>query len=103
MSIYTIITNLRSTPPRSEAAAAAFLAALSLKQQQQLIAAVYLGRDHLHSSEMRTDVDLTREAIDHIPANDYAQILWEKADSLDTYLGQLVACASASNFDLESM
>lgn len=103
MSIYTIISNLRSTPPRTVADAVAFLATLSPTQQQQLIAAVYLGRDHLHCREMRTDVDLTRAAIDHIPVNNYAQILWEKSSSLDTYLGQLVACARESNFDLESM
>lgn len=103
MSIYTIISNLRSTPPKSEAAAAEFLASLSPKQQRHLIAAVYLGRDHLHSNEMRKDVDLTSAAIDHIPTDDYARILSEKSGSLDTYLGQLIACAAASKFDLEAM
>ncbi len=103
MSIYTVISNLRSNPPKSEAAAAAFLAPLSPEQRQRLIAAVYLGRDHLHQQAMRTDVDLTREAIDHIPHEDYPRILYEKAESLDTYLGTLVACARTSNFDLDTM
>ena len=73
------------------------------ESQQQLIAAVYLGRDHLHCSEMNMDLDLTRAAIDHIPAEEYAQILSEKSSSLETYLGQLIACAQVSNFDLDTM
>jgi hypothetical protein len=103
MSLYTIISDIRSAPPRSEAAAAAFLAPLTAVEQQQLIAAVYLGRDHIHSVELRSDVDRTRGATDHISKEDYARILYEKAESLDKYLGQLVACARASNFDLDTM
>ncbi len=103
MSIYTIISNLRSTPPQSEAAADAFLRPLSPEVRRRLIAAVYLGRDHLHCNEMRADRDWTQAAIDDIPPEDYARILYEKSGSLDTYLGTLVACACASNFDLNTM
>lgn len=107
MSIHQIIDNLLQYPPQSEAAASAFLAKLTPEEQMRLIAAIYIGRDHLHCTEIRPDMlangGLKRASIDHIAQSEYAQILFEKSSSLNTYLKTLVRCAEASGFDLESI
>lgn len=107
MSINNIIDNLLASPPRTLADATAFLSKLTPEEQMHLIAAIYIGRDHLHCTEIRQDMmangGLKRTSIDHISPNEYAQILFEKSGSLGVYLTKLRECAKASNFDLETM
>ena len=69
---------------------------------RQLITAIYLGRDHIHSTEMQGDADWARRAIVPIPAEHYAPILYEKASSsaTTTYLNSLLGCSEASGYDL---
>jgi hypothetical protein len=103
MDIYHAINSVMQNPPGNEQAAASLLAQYPADVQEQLIAAVYLGRDHLHSSQMRPDTDWTRAATDHIKASDYPRILAEKDSAVQTYLSRLLQCASASNYDLKTM
>lgn len=92
-------------PPRSEAEARALLGQYSPDVQAQLINALYLGRDHIHSAQMQEDADWSRNATDHISPKDYVRILYEKAsaDASTTYLDKLLFCAAASGYDLKQM
>jgi hypothetical protein len=105
MDIYHAIAATIQTPPKSLAQAHTLLSNYPLEIQTQLIAAIYLGRDHIHSSKMRDDTDWTRSATDHISADDYARILYEKAsaDASTTYLESLLLCSKASGYDLNKM
>ena len=105
MDIYHAIGTTIQGPPRNLLQAEALLAQYPLDTQTQLITAIYLGRDHIHSTEMRGDADLTRRAIDHIPIENYARILYEMASSsvTTTYLNSLLRCSDASGYDLSKM
>ena len=105
MDIYSAINQVMKKPPRSEVEAEIFLKSLEQKVQKQLINAIYLGRDHLHHTSMRADIDPTCAATDHIQPEEYALILWEKASgrAVVTYLGKLQECAAASQYDLRTM
>lgn len=105
MDIYDAIAATIQNPPSNLAQAQALLAHYSPDVQMQLIAAIYLGRDHINSTEMRSDTEWTRRAIDHIPVEDYAQILFEKASSNMTthYLNSLLRCSKATGYDLNNM
>lgn len=107
MDIYQAINDTIQNPPRSERDAAALLAKYSADVQEQLIAAIYLGRDHIHANQMDPQFDWTRSATDHIPKADYARIVFEKSSGVDpaaaTYLQKLLSCSKVSNYDLRSM
>ena len=105
MDIYQAINDVLQNPPRTQVAADGLLAQYPQDVQEQLIAAIYLGRDHIHNSKMRDDTDWTRRATDHIPSRDYGQILYEKASSgsAETYLNALLLCSKASGYDLKNM
>ena len=105
MDIYHAIDATIQRPPRKLAQAQALLSQYSLDVQAQLIAAVYLGRDHIHSTTMRDDTDWTHRAVDHISTQNYAQILFEKSSSNATtkYLTSLLRCSKASEYDLNKM
>lgn len=103
MPIYTEIDVLRNNPPASEVDAQVFLDSLPPKLQEQLICAVYLGRDHIHSNSLRDDVELSCLATDHIPREDYARILYEKSSCIPGYLESLISCAQQSGFDLNAL
>lgn len=103
MSLFKAISSLKSTQILSERDAQAFLDSLQPETQEQLIAAIYIGREHIHSTELRSDVDVSRGYTDHIPKKDYAHIIYEKEGSISLYLSKLEECASKSNFDIESI
>lgn len=105
MDIYHAIDATIQRPPRNLLQAAALLVQYPPDVQTQLITAIYLGRNHIHSAEMQGDTDWTRRAIDGIPAESYAQILYEKASSnaTATYLNSLLRCSKASGYDLNKM
>jgi len=105
MDIYHAIGATIQSPPRNFLQADALLAQYPLDTQTQLITAIYLGRDHIHSTEMRGDTDWTRRAIDHIPVENYARILFEMASSnaTSTYLNSLLRCSKASGYHLSKM
>ncbi len=105
MSIYTVISNFKLNAPRDEESAERFLANLSSLKREQLIAAIYLGREHIHCAELRSDsdIEISRSYTDHITNNEYARILYEKGDNAVAYLDKLVECAKASGFDLDAL
>ena len=103
MPLYSAMQELKIALPESEEQARDFLETLDDKVQEQLINAVYLGREHIHSEELRSDLPISREYVDHIDRADYPRILAEKRGNIPTYLDKLTECANASGFDLNQL
>ena len=57
MSIINAINSLKNNLPASEADAENFLSGLPLDVQDQLISAIYIGREHIHSDKLRDDIE----------------------------------------------
>ncbi len=105
MPLYHAMNTLKANIPSTQKDAQNFLSTLSPSVQQQLIAAVYLGREHLHSTKLRNDpdIEISRAYTNHIQQDEYANILWEKGNNLINYLNKLEVCANASGFDLNTL
>ncbi|EKS9844567.1 hypothetical protein QDD82_005421 [Burkholderia cepacia] len=103
MSLYQAIADFKNALPKSEDDAQRFLDTLPPIVQEQLIAGIYIGRDHLHATSLRTDEPVSRGVADLIDRNEYASILYEKGSNAVTYLNKLVECAKTSNFDLNTL
>jgi len=88
---------------RSEDDAQYFLDTLSPLLQEQLISAIYLGREHIHFTELRKDVEISRFYTDNISKNEYAKIIHDKGCNVTTYLNKIESCSSASGFDLNTL
>jgi hypothetical protein len=103
MPLYDKIEDLIQSVPMTQAAAERYLSGLSDREQQQIIAAIYIGRDHLNSHSLNPNDDISRRCVDHISKHDYAQIISEKGANIATYLKKIVTCANASGFDLNTL
>jgi len=102
-TIHDAIKQLEQAQPKSEEEAKRFLSTLSTEVQEQLIAGIYIGRDHIHLDKFNEGAEISRKATDHIAKDEYARILHEKSSSLPLYLGSLKKCAAAADFDLASL
>lgn len=102
MSIYKAMHALKAKVPSSVEDARRFLALFPVSIQEQLIAAIYLGREHMHSRELRVDkdIEISCACTSHIRHDEYANIIWEKGVNVITYLDKIEECARASGFDL---
>lgn len=103
MPIYQAISSLKNSAPLSQPQAQMFINSLSPKVQAQVIAAIYIGRDHLHANKWNEDIMLSTKFTDHIPQQNYAQIVYEKNSALITYLESIERCAQNEGFDLNSL
>lgn len=100
--IYHAIKDLMGNSIASKEEAQAFLDKFDLATQQQIIAAVYIGREHLHDTKLR-EMDVSVGYTDHINQREYANIVYEKAHVIPTYLSKLLECAENSGFDLRNL
>lgn len=103
MPIYRAIKAYKASIPSSVEAAQTFLTTLPPLVQAQLISAIYLGREHIHCSQLRSDLPISRSYMMHIGQDGYAELLFRKGVDAANYLDKLVACARASNFDLNQL
>jgi hypothetical protein len=103
MNIYSAIEALQKSAPLTVVQAEEFVSGLSESVQKQLITSIYIGRDHIHSDVWSDDVCLSIDYIDHIPVEDFAQIVHEKHSALVKYLDSMLRCSSQNNFDLNSL
>ncbi len=103
MTLCEAIDKLNQGVPSSVSGAQDFLNTLPLDVQQQLISAIYLGSDHMQSSKLRDDLEISRSYTDHIGQDQYAEVLHKKRDVCLNYLNKLQACANASGFDLNKI
>ncbi|MBN5034651.1 hypothetical protein JY448_13495 [Stenotrophomonas maltophilia] len=102
-TIYDAIDQLENAQLGSEEEAGRFLGNLTDEVQEQLIAGVFIGRDHIHAEKFNPGAEISRTATDHIEKDAYPRILHEKATSLPLYLGSLKKCATNEGFDLNSL
>lgn len=103
MPIYQAIQNLKASLPLSKQGAAAFLNGYTPKIQEQLINAIYIGREHIHETQLREDVDISCNYVSHIPQEDYPRVIAEKGNNSAKYLDKLEECAHTSSFDLNDL
>jgi len=103
MPIYTAMNTLKGSAPLTQPQAQSFIDSLDAKQQMQIIAAIYIGRDHLHSDNWNEDKMLSTDYIDHIPQSNYAQIVFEKNTALINYLNSIERCAANEGFNLNTL
>ncbi|ANN80883.1 hypothetical protein [Bordetella flabilis] len=106
MTLSSAIQDVLASPPQTKADAATLLSKYPAKVQRQLIAAIYIGRDHINQQKL-LDPNVSAADIDHIPEADFAGILYEKCggshDAAVGYLNAFKHCAKASNFDIEGL
>ena len=69
----------------------------------QIIASIYIGRDHINATKWNEDKMLSTAYIDHIHQTNYAQIIYEKNTALVNYLDSSEICATNEGFDLNSL
>lgn len=104
MSIYTNIDSLLSAPIDTKVSAQEFLNKLTSREQEQIIDAMYLGRDHIHYNKIREEnLPINDNRLNHIPNEDFARILSEKGRNVNVYLKKIVECAKESNIDLNEI
>jgi hypothetical protein len=98
-------------PFANEMAAETFLGHYGVDDQAALISALYIGRDHIHASEIRPDYVPQGMAFNRffttgdaqkwlIEPSDFARILYEKNTNLTSYLDAFLRCVQASNYSL---
>ena len=103
MPIYTAMNTLKNSAPLTQPQAESFIESLDAKQQMQIITAIYIGRDHIHSDHWNEEKMLSTDYIDHIPKSNYAQIVFEKNTALINYLNSIERCAANEGFDLNTL
>ena len=103
MSLSDAIGRLKNHLPQSKEEAQDFLDSIPEDVQTQLIAAIYIGREHIHCSELRKDMEISRKYTDHISKSEYAEIINEKGVNIRTYLSKLEDCARVSGFDINKL
>ncbi|MGB6214503.1 hypothetical protein [Pseudomonas mandelii] len=100
-------------PFRNEESAKEFLDQYDNDDQAALISALYIGRDHIHDSIIRSDYVPNGWAFDRyfttgrapkwdISPADFAKKLYEKSSNLHMYYTSFVRCTKASNYSLSN-
>ncbi|MCT9166185.1 hypothetical protein B9X71_07870 [Acinetobacter baumannii] len=102
-TLSTAIAQFISSTMNSKNEVNDFLNQYSSDVQQQFVSALYHGRDHLHKSELRQDINISRENVDHIQQNEYSRLIFEKGSNVTTYLQKFRDCAAVSNFNIDAL
>ncbi|MDR6798341.1 hypothetical protein [Acinetobacter calcoaceticus] len=102
-TLSTAITRFLSVSINSPNDVKFFLSQYSALVQQQFVSALYIGRDHIHYSSLRKDIDVSRQNYDHIQASEYSRLIFEKGSNVSTYLQKFRECATASNFNIDTL
>src|SRR3954471_12293443 len=103
MTIYDAIDVLKRTRPFSLVSAQVFLDTLAPMVQEQLIAGIYIGIDHIHKSTLVAGEEVSRSYTDYIPRDKYAEVLAKYGENAITHLEKMAQCAAASGFDLRNL
>ena len=103
MDIYQAIKNLNSLGQVNVSQAQTFLDSLTPLLQEQIIATIYIGREHIHRTELQEEDPISRKYTGHIPRDHYAGIISDKTTSIPLYLNKLLECAKNSSFDLNNL
>lgn len=109
--ISVLINSIRKAIPfNSQSAAKKFLSTYGVDDQCALISALYIGRDHIHSSMFNAEYFCNDNRFLHtgnhhkwniIPA-EFPRILYEREGSIIQYYDAFLRCAAGSKFNLGS-
>jgi len=99
-TLHEAVDWLELNPPKTEEEARKFLSTFPESTQSQIIAAAYIGRDHIHSKKFNVGATISKMATDHIDHASYPRILYQMEGNLPTYMQSLKRCASEQNFDI---
>lgn len=102
-NVYDAIQSFIGAGAVSTGQAEAMLSTYSDKVQAQLICAMYVGRDHLHSTKLKQSGSTYVGYTDHISPDEYAGIIYEKNSNVATYLNKMLECSNNSGFDLNNL
>lgn len=69
--------------------------------QLQFVSALYIGRNHIHLSRFREQPTIL--VADHINADEYARLIFEKGKNVNTYLEAFLRCAKEADYDINSL
>jgi len=102
-------------PFKNTSEAQGFLQQYTIDDQAALISALYIGRDHIHHSQLNDDCLNAGIAFDRylhtggghgvrwlISTKDFAEILYEKNANLSTYYQAFLRCANGSAVNLSN-
>lgn len=103
MPIYQALNALLVNPNQTQASAQLLLNRYTPHQQQQIIAAIYIGRDHLDQNTWLPNYIVSSTAFSHIPQSDFARIIEEKSMNMGMYMTTILNCAKSANFDLNNL
>src|SRR5471030_3480928 len=103
MTFYDAIDEFKRTKPFSLVSAQAFLDTLVPMVQEQFVAGIYIGKDHIHKSTLIPGDEVSRFYIDHLPRDKYAEVLVKYGDEAIVHLDKMVQCAQASGFDIRNL
>lgn len=98
-------------PFANEATAQAFLNQYAVDDQAALISALYIGRDHIHYSQIQPNYVPSGMALDRffttgdpskwlISPSEFAEILYQKNSALQTYFDAFLRCMQGSSLSL---
>lgn len=80
-----------------------FLQRFPPDMQETILAAVLLGRDHLHKEELRDDIPMDTSGILGLNLDEYPKKLYEIRGNIESYINSLTHCADNSNFNLDNI
>ncbi|KAE8758441.1 hypothetical protein FSO04_18810 [Paraburkholderia madseniana] len=103
MTIYDAIDEFKRIRPFSLVPAQAFLDTLAPMVQEQLVAGIYIGKDHIHKSPLTPGEEVSRFYTDHLPRDKYADVLAKHGNDAIIHLDKMVQCAEASGFDFGNL
>ncbi|HGI7029129.1 TPA: hypothetical protein ACJVFL_002457 [Klebsiella aerogenes] len=102
-------------PFQSKSIASSFLQQYSADDQAALVSALYIGRDHIHVSQLNSDCLNSGIPFDRyfhtggghgvrwmINPAEFPTILYEKNTALSNYYQSFVRCANGSGIDLST-
>lgn len=103
LSIRNALLELRNLNITSPKDSDRFLQRFSPDMQKIILAAVLLGRDHLHKEELRDDIPMDTSNMHSLFFDEYPQKLYEIQSNIELYINSLIHCAENSNFNLENI
>lgn len=103
MSIRNALLELRNLNITSSQDTENFLQRYSPDMQKMILAAVFLGRYHLHKEELRDDIPMDTSGMDGLTLAEYPQKLYQIRNNVGLHINSLLHCADNSNFNLENI
>lgn len=103
LSIRNALLELRNLNITSSQDTKNFLQRFPPDMQEIILAAVFLGRDHLHEEVLRDDIPMDTSGMHGLSFDKYPKRLYEFRGNIELYINSLIYCADNTNFNLENI